>query len=543
MGYVNKAKDGRWGLPTAMVALILGLVLFGSVTAPAPALAAAITCGGCHTVPPADADNCTTNASKSHPAHSNSDKVTCTRCHPAVLDAKGIASSSHNNNAKNITSFVVLGLRYNTGTCTNACHKNENSTWGGPANDCNICHYRSGPVGSVVPSGLHAMSDKSWKHFSSLIKVNMQKITCLNCHPVNNNDNTTPRVHINNTSFIRRASMGMAFRNVTVTGVGYVKGATQGTGSCAASCHVNSNDPFGNYTINFKAGQKKRFGAYQSAKWNDVDLKCNECHSTPSQEASFANSTTNAYGSGVSFASNNANLRHSNHMFKYKLNPWNFASQDRNIYCDDCHKTPDINATRGFQHHSTLGESGSLIISLPVKSQNAKVNLLYRNNGIGRDGLTSPSYTYGTTTCSNVYCHTLMVSGKWTEEACSSCHGKKDGVNVGSGAPGYRNYTANFRTFEDYSGGGGAHYTHVTRRGYPCRTCHYDGGGDGNSANHHNVSPRTVFRANVNVSVSGRPRYSPGLQTRHSVFQRSQQNTQVALLRPDRAKGFEGILT
>jgi hypothetical protein len=98
-----------------------------------------------------------------------------------------------------------------------------------------------------------------------------------------------------------------------------------------------------------------------------------------------------------------------------------------------------------------------------------------------------------------------MTSGNWTEEACNSCHGAKDGVNVGSGAPGYRDFSSitvsQYRTFEDYSGGGGAHYTHVTKRGYACHTCHYDGGGDGNAANHHNVSQRTVYRANVNVGV------------------------------------------
>jgi hypothetical protein len=103
-----------------------------------------------------------------------------------------------------------------------------------------------------------------------------------------------------------------------------------------------------------------------------------------------------------------------------------------------------------------------------------------------------------------------MTSGQWTEEACDACHGKKDGVDPGSGAPGYINWTSNYRTFEDYSGGGGAHYTHVMKRGYPCRTCHYDGGGDGNPANHHKnqsvpVGDRVVDRANVNVGVS--PQY------------------------------------
>jgi hypothetical protein len=346
-------------------------------------------------------------------------------------------------------------------------------------------------------SGLHVDATRSWKHFSSIVRVNGAQIGCNTCHKSADTDITTYKSHIQTPGFIQKGDMSQAHTYVAVTTIGYTKGATPVLGTCAKSCHYNGNDPFGNYTIYFKPGQKKRFGTYQTAAWGDTDLKCNECHSTPSQEATFGNIT--------SFLSKNANLRHSNHMFRYKLNPWNFQSQDRNIYCDDCHRTPDINATRGFQHHSTIGGSGNGVISLPVQSQNSKVNLQWRSS-TGRDGISPAVFNQAdNNSCSNVYCHTFMVRGEWTEEACNACHGKKDGVNVGSGAPGYANFTTNYSTFEDYAGGGGAHYTHVTKRGYACRACHYDGGGDGNPANHHNVSPRTVSRANVNVGVE--PKY------------------------------------
>ncbi|MBI5190892.1 MAG: hypothetical protein HZA22_09470 [Nitrospirae bacterium] len=497
MEYVNKTKGGRWGLPVVMLALILGLALFGGIAGPSTALAATISCGQCHSNPPADADNggCK-QTTKSHPQHaSGADLTTCERCHPAVA-APGHPTAGHNNNVVNITSVVAPGLSYNSGnsTCANACHDNiANPVWGDSGN-CNLCHFRHGATGNYAMSGLHVTNDKSFKHYSSPIKVNTSEtITCVHCHP--NNDGDTGLTHINTPAFAKKADMSEAHTYVNVTGIGYSKHATDpNLGTCSLSCHYNPTDPFGNYTIIFKPGQRERFGTYQSAAWGDTDLKCNECHSTPSQSATFGHAT--------SFLSKNANKRHEAHMFKYKLNPWNFQSEDRNIYCDDCHRTPDTTyGARGFHNHSTLGEAGSGVISLPVKSQNARVYMLWRNNGIGRDDINPPSFNTGTKTCSNVYCHTLMVSGDWTEESCDACHGKQNGVNVGSGAPGYANWTANFRSFEDYSGGGGAHYTHVTKRGYACRSCHYDGGGDGNAANHHNVSERVVIRANVNVGV------------------------------------------
>ena len=358
-----------------------------------------------------------------------------------------------------------------------------------------LLHFRSGAIGAVTPSGLHVTADKSWKHISSLVKYNAKRITCDNCHPIFRND-TTPLKHIKSANFVKRADMSEAHTMVTITGIGYTRGTLPTDATCTKSCHYNPTDPYGNYTICFKPGQKKRFGTYQTAKWGDTDLNCNECHSTPGDNATFGGSS-----------SYNANLRHKQHMFDYKLNPFNFQGQDRNIYCDDCHRTPDINVTRGFLHHSTVGAESNGVISLPIKSRTSKVYMLWRNNGKGRDGLTAPTYNTASTNCSNIYCHTIMVYGTWTEEACNACHGKKDGVNVGSGAPGYSNWTTRvtYRVFEDYSGGGGAHYSHVTRRGYACRACHYDGGGDGDPSKHHNLSQRAVYRQYVEVGVE--PKY------------------------------------
>jgi len=466
-------NDKRWRLPATLAAVILVLALVGLGTSAGTAHSAAINCGDCHSIPPQDSDNtCPKAVAKSHGVHV-SGQSDCVRCHESVVGTAPTAA--HNNGYVDITSVLAPGLSYNTGKCTDACHMNEDATWGGSL-DCNSCHYRSGAAGNRVMSGLHIVADRTWKHYSSPIKVNGQSITCVNCHPDNESDTTTPRTHITPSAIDTRANLSNAHTDVTVSGIGYSKGPAPNDGTCTGSCHHNSADSYGNYTIYFKPGQKRYFGPYQTSSWGDTDLKCNECHSTPSEQALF--------GSSTSFESLNANKRHEAHMFRYKLNPYNFMNEDRNIYCDDCHRTPDINATRGFQHHSTLGVGGSGVISLPIPADAARVYLLWRNGGIGRNGSTAPSYDYGTTTCDNVYCHTIMVSGNWTEESCNSCHGVNDGVGVGNGAPGYRNWTtaATYSAFEDYSGGGGAHYSHVMRRGYPCRTCHYDGGGDGNPA-------------------------------------------------------------
>jgi hypothetical protein len=426
----------------------------------------------------------------SHSVHA-SVEADCVRCH---VPAGGTAPTvSHNNGFVEITSALAAGLSYAGGGCTDACHMNQTATWGGSL-DCNSCHYRSGATGGIVMSGLHIVADRSWKHYSSPIKVNGSPITCTACHPDNDGETSTPRAHITPAAIDARGNMSGAHADVTVSGIGYSKGATANDGTCTGSCHYNATDSYGNYTIYFKPGQTRYFGPYQSRSWGDTDLNCNECHSTPSEQALF--------GDATSFESKNANTRHEAHMFRYKLNPYNFMSEDRNIYCDDCHRTPDITTARGFQHHSTLGVAGSGVISLPLAADTARVYLEWRNGGIGRDEVNPPSYDYGSTTCDNIYCHTIMVSGKWTEEACDACHGVNDGVGVGSGAPGYSNWTTpeTYPAFEEYSGGGGAHYSHVMRRGYPCRTCHYDGGGDGNPANHAEGG-RTVIRANVNVGV------------------------------------------
>jgi len=490
----KKSRVDFSGIRNAAVSVLLTLLLVFAVFGMSPGVAhsATIACGDCHSIPPSDSDNsCPKAVAQSHSAHA-SVEADCVRCH---IPSGGTApTATHNDGFVEITSALAPGLGINLGVCSNACHKNKDATWGGTL-DCNSCHYRSGDPGAYTMSGLHVSAGHTWKHFSSPIKVNYgQTITCANCHPDNDADTTTPRTHITSTAIDARANMSEAHTNVTVTGIGYTKGATPADGTCTGSCHYNGADSFGNYTIYFKPGQKRYFGPYAQSSWGDTDLKCNECHSTPSEQAVF--------GDPTSAASQNANKRHEAHMFRYKLNPYNFMSEDRNIYCDDCHRTPDINATRGFEHHSTLGVGGSGVISLPIQSDAARVYLKFRNGGVGRDGINPPTYDYPTTTCDNVYCHTIMVSGDWTAEACDSCHGQNDGVDVGSGAPGYRNWTtpATYSAFEDYSGGGGAHYSHVMKRGYPCRTCHYDGGGDGNPANHMQGG-RTVLRANVNVGV------------------------------------------
>lgn len=498
MGYSEKTNGGRLRL-AGMLALILGLVLFGGIGMSGPAYAEAITCGGCHSIPPSDSDNsCPKPTAKNHPAHATV-QAECVRCHEAVPDTH--PSATHNNAFVEITSAVAPGLSYAGGNCANACHANKSTAWGGSL-DCNSCHFRSGATGVYQPSGLHVTTDRTWKHYSSPIKVfTDQSITCTHCHPDNESDTATPRGHITSAVFEQRGNMTNAHNDVSLNpGLGYTKGATPELGTCTGSCHYNGNDPFGNYTIFFKPGQKRYFGPYQSRNWGDTDLNCNECHSTPSQEATFGSVTsTIVFGSATSLASINANKRHEAHMFKYKLNPFNFMNDDRNIYCDDCHRTPDIFAERGFRHHSTTGEGGSGVISLPVKSQNARVYLGWRNNNVGRDGEGPATFERGT--CNNVYCHTIMVSGMWTEPGCNSCHGDKDGVDVGSGAPGFPNLTSpDFSTYEEYLGGGGAHYSHVMKRGYPCRTCHYNGGGDGNPANH-NEGAGTVLRAQVDVGV------------------------------------------
>ena len=506
MGNLNRATDKRWGLPAGLIVLLLGLVLSGGLSGPTPAYAKAILCGQCHSIPPKSSDNGNVKDTTGlHFAHATSVYVspgvyntqgTCARCH--TVPPSSAPTATHNNRilGVNITSFsgVAPGLKYNRSTrnCTNACHKNQNDAfWTYTSHlTCSSCHPRNMQTGSITLSGLHMDPAHTYKHFSSIIKVgnNAQTVTCTYCHPDNSTD--TNLTHAKAGNFQDRANMTEAFQNVTVIGVGYTKGSTAGTGTCTNACHNNASDPFGNYSVEFAPGVAKKIAPYQNPKWSDTDLQCNSCHSTPSQSATFTGASS-LY----------ANEHHQAHMFKYKLNSTNFPNADRNIYCSDCHKLPSMTATRGFRNHSTYGQGGSGIISLPVKSQNARIYLLRRGN-LGRDGINPASFASASASCSNVYCHSAIsptATAVWGGQACNSCHGTSNGVEVGSGAPGYADWTSNFRTFEDYTGGGGAHYMHVQKLGYSCRTCHYRGGID-NPANHHKLTT-AVLRQNVTVNV------------------------------------------
>ncbi len=506
MGNLNKATDKRWGLPAGVIVLLLGLVLLGGLSGPTPAYAKAILCGQCHSIPPKSSDNGNVkDTTAKHFYHATSilispgvyDTTTCARCH--TVPPSSAPTATHNNRVAgvNITSIVAPGLRYNRSTksCTNACHKNQNdATWTSASQlSCNSCHFRSGAPGSYTMSGLHRRAfgtASSFGHFSSVIKVNSgATATCVNCHP--NNDSDIHATHAVASNFQDRANMTEAFQNVTVIGVGYTKGATPGTGTCTNACHNNSSDTFTNYSVHIAPGVVRNIGPYQAPKWSDTDLQCNSCHSIPPSQSGTFTGASSLY----------ADDHHQAHILKYKLNSSNFPNADRNIYCSDCHKLPNLNSPRGFRSHSTLGAGGSGVISLPVKSQNAKV-VFSRDNGIGRDGINPANFSASSASCSNIYCHSAIsptATVSWSGQACNSCHGTKDGVETGSGAPGYADWTSNFRTFEDYTGGGGAHYMHVEKLGYSCRTCHYRGGVD-NPANHH-VLTTAVLRQNVTVNV------------------------------------------
>ncbi len=528
MGNLNRATDKRWGLPAGLIALLLGLVLFGGLSGPTPAYAKAILCGQCHSIPPQSSDNGNIkDTTARHFEHvtsvgtsPNYNTTSCGRCHTVPPTAAPTATHINTlNRTVNINSSdgAAPGLSYNRATknCTNACHSNRNDAfWTYTSHlTCNSCHYRSGLPGNytqMLEFGLHRRAFgtvSSFGHFSSIINVgdNTQTVTCNNCHPDNSADvNLT---HAKASTFQGRADMNPTdvFQNVTVIDVGYTKGYSHDSGTCTSACHNNSANPvgFANMTVYYKPGDKIVFGGYSAPKWSDTTLRCNACHSVPSQQATFSNTTSGVFGTYTTAASKNADAHHLAHMFVYKLNSTNFPNQDRNIYCSDCHKLPNVTAVRGFKNHSTYGQNGSGLISLPVKSQNARV-VFRRNSGIGRDGINPASFTGTVASCTNIYCHSAIsptAKAQWSGQACNSCHGTKNGVEAGSGAPGYRDWTtpSTYSAFEDYTGGGGAHYMHVEKLGYSCRTCHYRGGVD-NPANHHKTTT-VVLRQNVTVNV------------------------------------------
>jgi len=550
MGLIHKTGGNKISVP-ALLALILGLMLCGGMSG--PAWAAPIGCGQCHSNPPLNTDGCKQTVSQSHPGHSQFDPsgsvypigglfnytgaVThtsvCLRCHQSPPNSQPTLLHDNTQGLANVTSMLGIGMHYtygtaDNGTCVKTCHKNEStSTWGGTV-DCNACHFRSGALGNVTPSGAHGTAQSlplgsSYGHYSSLIKVtnNTLTITCTNCHQsVSTTDIGPPIGHISGTdTFRQRADISNAHSVMASSpyingSIGYKWNSTgPALGSCTASCHANYTNytshtsVFTNRTVLFSPTVRNKFGSYTAgARWGYGDLYCIECHSAPSQSSTYGGSS-----------SINANNHHKAHLFTYKLSANNpNITGDRNIYCTDCHRFPSPTSfgTRAFKGHSTVGQGGGGVISLPVKSTNVKMNLTYKNNNIGQNGVNPAKFSLHTTTinkvlqppttCSNVYCHTALYASTWTDQACNSCHGTQNGVLTGSGAPGYSNATSvDPPGYQDYVDGGGAHYMHVNQRGYSCNTCHCRGGKDGNPANHNNVNENGVpSRTYVNVNVS-----------------------------------------
>ena len=341
--------------------------------------AAAITCGGCHSATPVDADNCNNNARALHGTHVNYSSATykktvssngkCTYCHSAVADAKGIASATHNNNYINVTGNVVgtivsTGLDYNTSNklCANACHKNRSDNtakWGnytatvvgGIKLNCFSCHDDSSNNATSVLSGQHrnhVLSNVTTPSGTKMSATN--NAGCNNCHPDNSADlwkngkadDGTKKAYPHATE-----GTNVVADNAALSG--QISGATQaGTNTtCTNSCH-------GRMAVTWGAA-----------------MDCNMCHYYAANPLDTANTGTGALSAG-----------HNPH-FK----------SGNNITCNDCHPNRSGETAGNLTHVGKLPASGS-------------------NAVISRSGMT---YNAGAKTCTNSggSCHLTGTTTGW----------------------------------------------------------------------------------------------------------------------------------
>jgi predicted CxxxxCH...CXXCH cytochrome family protein len=303
---------------------------------------------------------------------------TCVPCHGVAP-----ASMSHRNGLINFTSNInnstppgtySKGRFFNQtslpvlGTCSNVnCHANVygtgatvTPTWG-VVSGCASCHSGAGLIVASGPAtGSHAA------HATAV---------CTNCHNANTTATTSPTVgHIDN--------------NITVTG-GYPANVTKHaigtyTGKCSTTtCHGSSSPTWG---VNLST--------------SDV---CTKCHGT------LTNTGT------ITAAANN----------RYLIAPPNSISgvpgtltgtgQVSNNTKVGAHQT-HLRYLNGFSNYSTLGSSDFMCVNchgtLPVTGTHASGSSVPAFQGMAKhNGTMTPTWTAGTYTCSNTYCHNPAGTG------------------------------------------------------------------------------------------------------------------------------------
>ena len=144
-------------------------------------------CAGCHSYPPAYANNAP--KANSHIPHNFS----CTTCHAGTTaDGTTIADASrHVNRSYDVTPGAGVSFTYTYaatgGTCsTISCHANTDATWGGTA-VCDACHGNPPPAAAVN----YGRDEAASPHLKHAGKGTNYSYACSECHKGNTHGNGT----------------------------------------------------------------------------------------------------------------------------------------------------------------------------------------------------------------------------------------------------------------------------------------------------------------------------------------------------------------
>lgn len=405
---------------TLCISLMAFMLMAGTVHA-------ALSCNGCHDMPPQDSGggrNPATGAiDGNHAGHSSSVRNACVTCHGAGVLAYStthskytsaalavprikMAARIHNYSVPNGAARYSKGVLFSQssapvlGTCSNVnCHFEATTPTWGSANfvsptDCNKCHGAPPSGGSTGEAGKH---DKHYQYYPGADN-------CAKCHS-NHTAETNKFAHATSAG---HRNLAISFAAAPNNGSGaysgplndYLPSQTNNiSGSCTATyCHSP-----GNKASSFDVpGQVPTWGG-------SLPVNCTGCHKADSTSGSVITSGS-----------------HSAHIFAW-------GGMGPTLKCAKCHAAT-----------TTAG----MTITDTSKHVNSRVDIAFNNttsaaNGFYNNSSAKPVKPYGKSpgsayaTCTNVYCHSTGQGngGSWPPTyktptwgntatgQCGTCHG------------------------------------------------------------------------------------------------------------------------
>ena len=387
---------------------------------------AALSCNGCHNMPPADSagtrDAATGAFKGNHAGHAGSAVNSCTACHGDAVSTYtsahsrvkvsnrktpviNIAAKIHNYSTANGRAYYSRGTFFNQtsvppanlGTCSNVnCHFEATTPAWGTANfaspaDCNRCH-------AVAPAtGTHPINGN--KHATY---YGAGTTSCVKCHP----DHTVEAKPFAHATSAGGRNLQVSFAAAPNNGGGsysgvlndYLPSQTNTFGNCTATyCHSAGTSAIAPYS-----------DPVQIAAWGG-SLTCKGCH-----KADLAS------GADITSGSHRAHVN-------------GFGIAYNTIKCVTCHQ-------------STV--SSGMTVADTSSHVNKKVEVAFDNSSAAADGsyngqlakpgspsIKDPGTAAGS--CANVYCHSTGqgANGTWppayqsptwgtaASGKCGTCHG------------------------------------------------------------------------------------------------------------------------